>query len=397
MGCGASAAPKKYEEGEQKAPAPEAKPAPVAAATPAAVKQEKAAEDKVEEGRGDIKFEAATVVEPEYAWLDEPEEGEEEEEDDDDEDDDFVEFDFSKLSKARSSVSAEKAKKISQEDKDTVKTYDKSDDQKERIRKAMSKSFIFDALSAKEKEKVVLSLKEVKMGPGETVIQQGAMVGSDDNGLFVLESGNLKVFKKFPNEDEPKHVHTYTNPGDTFGELALLYNCPRAATVETDGDCTLWALERNGFAILVQGALQERRDRTDDLLQSVDFLKDLSKGDRGKITDVVQYRAFSAGEEIFKEGDEGHELYIVEEGTLEAKINGETVMSYAAESFFGELALLGGSGLRKATVVCVTEGQLISIDRASFKRLLGKAEKFLKERAEAVYGKQATQDLEATA
>ena len=48
------------------------------------------------------------------------------------------------------------------------------------------------------------------------------------------------------------HSSRYTNPGDTFGELALLYNCPRAATVTCDGDCTLWALERNGFAILVR-------------------------------------------------------------------------------------------------------------------------------------------------
>jgi cAMP-dependent protein kinase regulator len=59
---------------------------------------------------------------------------------------------------------------------------------------------------------------------GEKVITEG------DNGdfLFVIEKGTLNCIKSVNGEE--KVVKT-VNEGDVFGELALLYNCPRAASV----------------------------------------------------------------------------------------------------------------------------------------------------------------------
>ena len=53
---------------------------------------------------------------------------------------------------------------------DDVAKYEKSDEAKVRVRKALDASFVFDALNEKEKQRVVESLKEVKVGSGETVI-----------------------------------------------------------------------------------------------------------------------------------------------------------------------------------------------------------------------------------
>ena len=80
-------------------------------------------------------------------------------------------------------------------------------------------------------------------------------------------------------------------------------------------------------------------------------------------------------------------MYIVKSGKLEAKVDGEVVMSYGHGNYFGELALLSGSsGVRRATVEVVEPSVLLSIDRQAYDRLLGNADKLLAEKATAVYG-----------
>jgi NTE family protein len=77
-------------------------------------------------------------------------------------------------------------------------------------------------------------------------------------------------------------------------------------------------------------------------------------------------------------------MYIVVSGALSAKIGGEEKMTYAANGFFGEVALISGEP-RKATVTATEASELITFDRAAFKRLLGKAEPYMKEYAKKNY------------
>jgi CRP-like cAMP-binding protein len=62
---------------------------------------------------------------------------------------------------------------------------------------------------------------------------QGA---TDAHEFFVLEIGSCDVFVTRPGDLAPKKVKTY-GPGSAFGELALLYAAPRAATVTTTSPC----------------------------------------------------------------------------------------------------------------------------------------------------------------
>ena len=56
-----------------------------------------------------------------------------------------------------------------------------------------------------------------------------------------------------PGESGPKKLKEY-QPGDAFGELALLYNAPRAATIKSMTDVHLWVLDRNTFNHIVKDA-----------------------------------------------------------------------------------------------------------------------------------------------
>lgn len=88
-----------------------------------------------------------------------------------------------------------------------------------------------------------------------------------------------------------------------------------------------------------------------------------------------------------KEGELGDVFYIVVEGeaiatkTLEPGKPPEEVKRYGKSSYFGELALLKGEP-RAANVVAISHLKAISLDRNSFKRLLGPIEDILKRNSE---------------
>jgi len=76
---------------------------------------------------------------------------------------------------------------------------------------------------------------------GEQVIKQG----DDGNEMYIVEKGQLNCTKTIEDGSEMQ-IRTYVE-GEAFGELALMYNVPRAANIRATTACTLWALDRSSF------------------------------------------------------------------------------------------------------------------------------------------------------
>lgn len=113
---------------------------------------------------------------------------------------------------------------------------------------------------------------------------------------------------------EDKLVKTY-GPGDAFGELALLYNSPRAATVKAQTNCVLWMLDRGTFNHIVKVAAQKKRDRYEAFLKSVDILSSVDSYELSQICDALKTAAYNKGDYIIKENEMGDVFYIIEEGS----------------------------------------------------------------------------------
>ena len=64
--------------------------------------------------------------------------------------------------------------------------------------------------------------------------------------------------------------------GDIFGELALLYNVSRAATVKTDRECKIWSLDRKTFNFIVKNSSQKKRLMYEDYLSKIPILQNIS-------------------------------------------------------------------------------------------------------------------------
>jgi len=169
--------------------------------------------------------------------------------------------------------------------------------------------------------------------------------------------------------------------GDAFGELALLYNAPRAATIKAKTNAHCWVLDRNTFNHIVKDASQKKREQYETFLSSVPILSSVDDYERSKICDSIKEENFSQGSTVITQGEEGNVFYIIISGEASANIAGKEVKQYKSGDYFGELALLRDTP-RAATVVASTQLKCASIDRDSFKRLLGPLDDILKRNME---------------
>jgi len=161
--------------------------------------------------------------------------------------------------------------------------------------------------------------------------------------------------------------------GGSFGELALMHNNFRAATViSAEPNCLLWALDRVTFRRILCDTTFARRRMYEKFLEEVPLLQTLTPYERSKIADALESQKFSAGAAIIQEGEPGYSFYLLESGEASAFKRGVDVpvKHYKKGDYFGELALLNDAP-RAASVVAQTEVKVASLGKQAFQRLLG--------------------------
>lgn len=262
-----------------------------------------------------------------------------------------------------------------------------------KLLQVVSKSPLLRMLDPDQKEMIVKAFSgPLVKQPGENVITQGDI----GDTFYLLEDGTVDVYIKKGGADEMK-VHTY-KPGDSFGELAILYNCPRAATCRVATEATLWVLDRVSFKVIVVAAAMQKRETYKTFLQQVPILHSLTEMEILTLADSLAEETYQPNDIICQQGAEGNYFYIIKEGHAEcyqADAAGEQrlVASLAPGHYFGEIALLT-SKPRQATVKAVGNEPLkvLAIDRATFTRVFGPLEEIMKRNMEQ-YIKYATQSI----
>ena len=114
-----------------------------------------------------------------------------------------------------------------------LEIFQKSEETKSCLFSALLDHFLFESLSEEDLIKIVDCMSPLKILRGEIIITEG-----DIGDLFYcLETGQVSACVSNIGE-----VMKFES-GGCFGELALLYNCPRAASVIALSDCSLWTLD----------------------------------------------------------------------------------------------------------------------------------------------------------
>jgi CRP-like cAMP-binding protein len=102
----------------------------------------------------------------------------------------------------------------------------------------------------------------------------GQQVNKTVANIGLVFSGRFNASVSTEPGGEPKHVHTYDSSG-SFGELALLYNMPRAATIQAATEGSLGGMDRQTFRRILLKSAFKKRKMYESLLESVPMLKAL--------------------------------------------------------------------------------------------------------------------------
>lgn len=109
--------------------------------------------------------------------------------------------------------------------------------------------------------------------------------------MFVVESGVLSCSKIFSGKTESTFLKKY-EAGEAFGELALLYNAPRAATIIADTDSLLWCLDRETFNHIVKDSSRKKREKYEKFLENVKILESMEPYERSVLSDAFVEEEF---------------------------------------------------------------------------------------------------------
>lgn len=247
--------------------------------------------------------------------------------------------------------------------------------QQAEILKAIETNVLFMSMEPDIRLKVVGQMHAEEIPAQKDLIVQG------ENGdlFYVVSKGGFDIIVG------GNKVDTF-GVGRCFGELALMYNSPRAATVRANQPCKVWVLHRLVYRQVTRDEFSAGLNQYEEFLKKVPLLQPLGPNERQKLAEALEPVEYSAGQTIFEQGSmptaERNAMYIVRQGKVEIFKDKEKVMTCQSGDAFGERALLKQEP-RAATCIAATDVSLLEIQKATFDLILGPLEATLSSRLQS--------------
>ena len=225
---------------------------------------------------------------------------------------------------------------------------------------ALNNHFIFTSLTDEDKEVVADTMQLYKFEAGKVVFEQD----KTSKSYYVVKYGSLEVLV---NGKRVSKIHS----GEGFGELALLHDNPRAATVRTLEKSSMWGIDRATFRRVIEEMNTTIYEQNREFLEKVHLLQPLNPQQKDSLAASLVSCKFSQGEKIITEGDEGQHLYIIREGTVLVKKGQNEITRLGKGEFFGEMTLLYKVP-RQATCIAMENGvKCVALSRDDLQKALG--------------------------
>jgi len=233
------------------------------------------------------------------------------------------------------------------------------------LRSCVGENILFKNYSEQQKATLVEHMTFMKVNKYQLLTKQG----DDGNEFFVIEEG---LFAVFINDKKVAMLKR----GNCFGELALVYNIPRNATVKAVQSGKVWFLHRSTFRKILTEQNRSASTQNIKVLSKTPILDVLLNSEIQLLDRALVNRNFEKGHVVFHQGDEGDKFYIIIAGELvgvEEFQDKRREFRMQTGDFFGERALLKNKP-RTATITCTTTVSVVELSREDFTVILGPLE-----------------------
>ncbi|CAH8608463.1 unnamed protein product [Heterobilharzia americana] len=169
------------------------------------------------------------------------------------------------------------------------------------LSKAIAKNVLFSHLDESERSDIFDAMFPVHRNPGDVIIQQG----DEGDNFYIIDQGEVDIFLN-------NEYSSTIGEGGSFGELALIYGTPRAATVKAKTEVKLWGIDRDSYRRILMGSTIRRRKMYQEFLCRVPILDNLDKWERLTVADALEPVRFEDGEVVVRQevgSVAGYELF----------------------------------------------------------------------------------------
>lgn len=179
------------------------------------------------------------------------------------------------------------------------------------IKEAMKLDRVCALLQESEMETIVDTMEFFEFKKDDFIVEQGQI----GDTFFVAHEGTLEV-------TVGSRVFNTMRRGNAFGGLALLYNCPRTASVKAQGQASCWGANGRTFQKVLQENAKTMATENRKFIDAIKTFDGMTDRQKDRIGESFRVEVVEDRSRVFTEGEEANALYIVKKGQLRRLMGG---------------------------------------------------------------------------
>ena len=242
---------------------------------------------------------------------------------------------------------------------------EKSDHEKKYLSNILGQNYVFSSsmCTEEDKKRIVDAMEKIEYLPGEMLYE----VGNDSEYLYVIQLGSVSFL------DSKGHIISSKTKDNCFGEVGLVYDCPRTTSCRTDSDCILWRVDQVSFRNILAAEQIEQDKKWKRFLRKVPYFIDLDDHSMATICNSLRKETYKKGTRVVSKGDVPDRFFVIQSGNVtlhEGSTTTPSKQTLSSGSYFGDLAIISKDN-KQLNVTTLEDSTFLTLSADIFRAVLG--------------------------